>query len=81
MTGIFYTGEVGIMEQILQEISKFPEILGELSRRKQCVPGSVHALEPGDEASILRKYNSRTEHMPACVANMNGHPQLKGLTL
>ena len=36
------------------EISKFPEILGELSMRKQCVPGSflsAHALEPGNEAS------------------------------
>ena len=67
-------------EQILREISKFPEILGELSMRKQCVPGSffsAHALEPGDEAS---KCNSRTEHMPTCVTNMNGHPQLKGLT-
>ena len=41
------------MEQILRKISKFPEILGELSMRKQCVPGSfssTHALEPGNEA-------------------------------
>ena len=29
--------EVSVMEQILQ---KFPEILGELSIRKQCVQGS-----------------------------------------
>ena len=46
------------MEQILQKISKFPEILGELSMRKQCVPGSflsAHALEPGNEASKLGK--------------------------
>ena len=40
------------------EISKFPEreILGELSMRKQCVPGfffSAHALEPGNEASLV----------------------------
>ena len=38
------------------EISKFPEILGELSMRKQCVPGSfssAHAQEPGNEASQL----------------------------
>ena len=36
------------------EISKFPEILGELSMRKQCVPGSffsAHAQEPGNEAT------------------------------
>ena len=41
------------MEQILRKISKFPEILGELSMRKQCVPGSflsAHALEPENEA-------------------------------
>ena len=44
------------MEQILRKISKFPEILGELSMRKQCVPGafsSTHALEPGNEAGSL----------------------------
>ena len=36
------------------EISKFQEILGELSMRKQCVPGSLSsspALEPGNEAN------------------------------
>ena len=36
------------------EISKFPEILGELSMCKQCVPGSffsAHAQEPGNEAT------------------------------
>ena len=36
------------------KISKFPEILGELSMRKQCVPGSffsAHAQEPGNEAN------------------------------
>ena len=45
--------EVSVMEQVLQEISKFPEILGELSMREQCVPGSIfsaHAQEPGNEA-------------------------------
>ena len=34
-------------------ISKFPEILGKVSMRKQCVPGSflpAHAREPGNEA-------------------------------
>ena len=48
-----YLAEVGVTEQILRTISKFPEILGELSMRKQCVPGSflsAHALEPGNEA-------------------------------
>ena len=48
-----YLAEVSVTEQILRTISKFPEILGELSMRKQCVPGSflsAHALEPGNEA-------------------------------
>ena len=43
-----------VMEQVLWEISKFPEIMGELSMRKQCVPGSffsTHTREPGNEAS------------------------------
>ena len=45
--GIFHMGEgarlaeVSVMEQILQ---KFPEILGELSIRKQCVRGSFFFL-------------------------------------
>ena len=45
-TGTFYAGEVGIPcggwcnGADFTEISKFPEILGELSMRKQCVPGS-----------------------------------------
>jgi len=46
--------EVSVTKQILQKISKFPEILGELSMRKQCVPGSffsAHSLEPGNKAS------------------------------
>ena len=46
--------EVNVTEQVLQQISKFPEILGKLSMRKQCVPGflfSAHAREPGNEAS------------------------------
>ena len=37
------------------EISKFPEIPGELSMHKQCVPGSffsTHAQEPGNEATL-----------------------------
>ena len=36
-------------------VSKFPEILGRLSMRKQCVPGSflpAHAREPGNEANV-----------------------------
>ena len=62
MAGSFYTREVGVLaevsvtEQVLREISKFPEILGKLSMRKQCVPGSflpAHAREPGNEASLL----------------------------
>ena len=32
--------EVSVTEQFFMEISKSPEILGELSMRKQCVPGS-----------------------------------------
>ena len=59
-TGTFYAGEVGIPYggwcngADFTEIPKFPEILGELSMRKQCVPASflsAHALEPGNEAS------------------------------
>ena len=58
--GHLYTGEVGIPcggwcnGADFTEIFKFPEILGELSIHKQCVPGyffSTHALEPGNEAS------------------------------
>ena len=44
------------------EISKFPEILGELSMRKQCVPGSffsAHAQEPGNEAKTEYSGESR----------------------
>ena len=57
-TGTFYTGEVGIPcggwcnGADFTGISKFPEILGELSMRRQCVPGSffsAHTLEPGKE--------------------------------
>ena len=46
MAGIFYVGEVGVPRGGLCNgadftgISKFPEILGKLSMRKQCVPGS-----------------------------------------
>ena len=49
--------EVSVTEQVLQKISKFPEIPGKLSMRKQCVPGSffsAHAREPGNEAIVLR---------------------------
>ena len=49
-----YLVEVGVTEQILWKISKFPEILAELSMCKQCVPGSffsAYALEPGNEAT------------------------------
>ena len=58
-TGTIYTGEIGIACRgwcnwaDFTEISKFPEILGEPSMLKQCVPGSffaAHALEPGNEA-------------------------------
>ena len=48
--------EVSVTDQVLQEISKFPEILGELSMRKQCVPGSffsAHTPEPGNEATVV----------------------------
>ena len=60
--GTCYTGEVGIPcggwcnGADFTEISKFPEILGELSMCKQCVPGSffsAHAQEPGNEASVV----------------------------
>ena len=42
----FFTGEVGVLRQVqckgadFTGISKFPEILGKLTMRKQCVPGS-----------------------------------------
>ena len=45
--------EVSVTEQVLQEISKFPEILGNLRMRKQCIPGSflpAYAREPGNKA-------------------------------
>ena len=60
MAGSLYTREVSVLaevsvaEQVLREISKFPEILGKLSMRKQCVPGCflpAHAREPGNEAN------------------------------
>ena len=44
--------EVSVTKHALQKISKFPEILGELRMRKQCVPGSffsAHAQEAGNE--------------------------------
>ena len=74
-----YTREVGVLaevsvtEQVLREISKFPEILGKLSMRKQCVPGSflpAHAREPGNEATGVlaleqKIYIQRHSLMPA----------------
>ena len=43
--------EVSVTDRFYGNFQKFPEILGELSMRKQCVPGSffsVHAQEPGN---------------------------------
>ena len=77
--------DVSVTEQILRKISKFPEILGELSMRKQCVPGSfssAHALEPGNEAkSCIRGYHIYKavwmpyigETMPCSRELTNGH--------
>ena len=51
--------DVSVTEQVLRKISKFPEILGKLSMRKQCVPGSflpAHAREPGNEAKPHRAH-------------------------
>ena len=62
VTGIFCMEEVSIPcggwcnGADFMGISKFPEILGELSMFKQCVSGSffsAHALEPGNEATTL----------------------------
>ena len=60
------------------EISKFPEILGELSIRKQCVPGSffsAHALEPGNEATcrqaVMQEWNLR--HRQRVYTHNNRH--------
>ena len=38
--------EVSVTEQILQKISKFPEILGELSMHKQCVQALFSPFSP-----------------------------------
>ena len=64
-----YLAEVGVTEADFTEISKFPEILGELSMRKQCVPGSflsAHALEPGNEAmcTCVNYYSVSTSLIP-----------------
>ena len=68
MAGSFYTREVGVLaevsvtEQVLWEISKFPEILGKLSMHKQCVPGSflpAHAREPGNEATKHKAFSDK----------------------
>ena len=57
------------------EISKYPDILGELSLCKQCISGSsfsTHAWEPGNEAivrSIMHyKIHLTTKH--ACYTHM-----------
>ena len=51
------------------EISNPPEILVELSIRKQCAPGSffsAHALEPGNKTNLTTdlqsNYKLRTSH-------------------
>ena len=60
VVGIFHMEEAGMPcggqcnRADFVKISKFPEILGELSMRKQCVPGSffsVHAHEPGNKVN------------------------------
>ena len=61
-----YLAEVSVMEQISRKISKFPEILEELSMRKQCVPGSffsAHAQEPGNESNILSTWHHHTSRL------------------
>ena len=81
-TGTFYTGEVGMPcgcwcnRADFTESSKFPEILGELSMRKQCVPGSffsAHALEPGVSSHFVNSHfvnahfiNSHLVNFPLC---------------
>ena len=58
MAGIFHTGEVSTPCRgqcngaDFTEISKFPEILGQLSMRKQCVPGFFSL--PTHESLVLR---------------------------
>ena len=60
VVGIFHMEEVAMPcrgqcnRADFMEISEFPEILGELSMHKQCVPGSVfsvHAHEPGNKVN------------------------------
>ena len=52
MAGSLYAREVGVLaevsvtEQVLQEISKFPEILGKLSMRKQCMCTRLFSPHP-----------------------------------
>ena len=80
-----YLAEVGVTEQILR---KFPNSLkswGELSMRKQCVPGSffsTHGLEPGNEARScidvvacvkpLASYPGSTQLIIACSMVKHG---------
>ena len=54
------------------KISKSPEILGELSMRKQCVPGSffsAHAQEPGNEANLLPTWISCWHFLTECSSH------------
>ena len=54
-----YLAEVGVTEQILRKFPNSQKSWGELSMRKQCVPGSflsAHALEPGNEAKLVATY-------------------------
>ena len=58
--------DVSVTEQVLQEISKFPEILG---MHKQCVPGSflpAHAREPGNKARVNQALHSHTASIYHC---------------
>ena len=75
VTGILYTGEVcmpcgGYCNRAdFTELSKFPDILGELSMHERCVPGSffsAHAWEPGNEAKP-------SLYVAARVAQLNIH--------
>ena len=57
---------VSLTEQVLREISKYPQILGELSMYKQCVPGSffsAHAQEPGNKVIAALALSSITFDM------------------
>ena len=56
---LFHMGEVSISvtKQILRKFPKFPEILGELSMHKRCVPGcfsSTHTWKPANDATLTK---------------------------